>query len=103
MLPLYGATPEGLASGLTSYRAPGAAAQTLPDMMPEEAAAVYVGPETGYADAAAVLKGLTHVAAAELAAEPGVRAWLRSAVRRKACVWTHPPRRARRRSTPSTR
>ena len=28
-------------------------------MMPEEAAAVCVGPETGYADAAAVLKGLT--------------------------------------------
>jgi transcription elongation factor SPT6 len=72
-----------------SYRG-GEEESAVPDMSPEEAASVYVGPETGYETAEHVLKALTHVAAAEISAEPGVRAWLRGVVRRKACVWTQP-------------
>jgi transcription elongation factor SPT6 len=51
---------------------------------------VYVGEETGYSDAAAVLQALTHIAAAEVSVEPALRAWLRATVRRRACVWTQP-------------
>jgi transcription elongation factor SPT6 len=89
LLPLYGASPESLAERLVSYRG-GEEESAVPDMSPEEAASVYVGPETGYETAEHVLKALTHVAAAEISAEPGVRAWLRGVVRRKACVWTQP-------------
>ena len=89
LLPLYGASPESLAERLVTYRG-GEAESAVPDMSPEEAASVYVGPETGYETTEHVLKALTHVAAAEISAEPGVRAWLRAVVRRKACVWTQP-------------
>ena len=89
LLPLYGAYPESLAERLVTYR--GSEAEgAVPDMSPEEAASVYVGPETGYESSEHVLKALAHVAAAEISAEPGVRAWLRGIVRRKACVWTQP-------------
>ena len=90
LLPLYGVTPERLAVALNAYGAAAGADETVPDMLPEEAAAVYAGGDSGYEDAAAVLKGLVHVAAAELSAEPGVRRWLRDIVRDGACVWTQP-------------
>ena len=91
LLPMYGATPAALAQSLNSYRRnAGTENQVVPDMMPEDAASVYVGEETGYGDVSVVLKALTHVAAAELSVEPSVRAWMRVVVRRKAQVWTQP-------------
>ena len=89
LLPLYGATPDRLGQNLNSYRT-SREDQALPDMLPSEAASVYVGEETGYADVAAVLRALVHVAAAEVSVEPAVRAWLRALIRRRACVWTQP-------------
>ena len=89
LLPLYGATPESLAERLRTY-AGAEADTTVPDMSPEDAASVYAGVETGYETSEQVLKALTLIAAAEVSAEPGVRAWLRAIVRRKACVWTQP-------------
>ena len=89
LLPLYGATPESLARRLRTY-AGADADTTVPDMSPEDAASVYAGAETGYESAEQVLRALTLIAAAEVSAEPGVRAWLRAIVRRKACVWTQP-------------
>ena len=89
LLPTYGADPRDLGASLGSYRRT-RVSQAVPDMSPEAVAEVYVGDETGYADVASVIRSLVHVAAAEIAAEPAVRAWLRRAIRRKACVWTQP-------------
>ena len=89
LLPTYGADPKDLGASLGSYRRT-KVSQNVPDMTPEDVAEVYVGDETGYADVASVIRSLVHVAAAEIAAEPAVRSWLRRTVRRKACVWTQP-------------